>query len=368
MRRAGRRPAAGARDSTPRGRALSHRAGEPCVSGLDGGGDPHRPERTGPLGGDRRGAPPGGTGARRPRGHRPRRHALAPRPASRGVGRDYAYAGTKPGPMSRPGSRAGRIDRSRRAAPRKAFPNPGPPRRTTRFATLPAWLTLLKLRAQPLCPLLQRNTRHRSVRERGDAPSACGTASVSPAVVQARERGAFDLQRRAADDPEHHRAARRASPVGGLAIRRRQGARQAFSPRRAAHRREPANAARVDQRPMSGPESASTPRCTRPAPASPGGASRAGRRALTRRRSPSPRRAPAQTPRAQTFVRAVLVWTLGGDQRVEMRRDPPFWRTEHAARRSTPRPERMFTPVPAPPNVHPRPVREARPRPAQDSR
>ena len=38
-------------------------------------------------------------------------------------------------------------------------------------------------------------------------------------------------------------------------------------PRRAVHRREPANAARVEQRPRSGPESASTPRCTRPTPA-----------------------------------------------------------------------------------------------------
>ena len=40
-------------------------------------------------------------------------------------------------------------------------------------------------------------------------------------------------------------------------------------PRRARHRRAPANAARVEQRPMSGPESASTPRCTRPPPTRP---------------------------------------------------------------------------------------------------
>ena len=38
-------------------------------------------------------------------------------------------------------------------------------------------------------------------------------------------------------------------------------------PRRPAHRREPANAARVDQRRMSGLETASTSRCSRPTPA-----------------------------------------------------------------------------------------------------
>ena len=64
---------------SPRGRALSHRAGQSRVSGVDGGGDPRRPERAGPLGRDRRGARPGGTGARRARGHRPRRPAVASR-------------------------------------------------------------------------------------------------------------------------------------------------------------------------------------------------------------------------------------------------------------------------------------------------
>lgn len=53
---------------------------------MDGGGDPHHPELAGPFGRDWRRARPGGTGARRRRGQRIRRHALAPR-ATPGVSR-----------------------------------------------------------------------------------------------------------------------------------------------------------------------------------------------------------------------------------------------------------------------------------------
>ena len=102
-------PRTGARDPAPGGRALSHRAGEPRVPGVDGGGDPHRDERTGAVGGDQRGAHPGGPGARRPRGYPSRPHAVASRAAPRGAGRS---AGQHPG---RGRGRAPRLARNARA-------------------------------------------------------------------------------------------------------------------------------------------------------------------------------------------------------------------------------------------------------------
>ena len=79
------------------GGQLSDGHGEPGVSGLDGGGDPHRHERVGAVGGDQRNPHPGGPGARRAGRHRTGRHALATRPAR---GRAAPWAGRKGGPHS----------------------------------------------------------------------------------------------------------------------------------------------------------------------------------------------------------------------------------------------------------------------------
>ncbi len=95
---------------------LPDSGGEPGVSGLDGGGDPHGDERSDVVDGNQPGAAPGGTGAGSAGGHRPptTRHGCAwsvARPASKGNGRCW-FARRRGG--SAPGRRTGCPRRSHR--------------------------------------------------------------------------------------------------------------------------------------------------------------------------------------------------------------------------------------------------------------